>query len=210
MSKKKPLTYRRKVIFLIVTCILLLFILVVGKLTLFQGQFIGTNTENKTNLLTFKSSRVPLTFNYPVGFPVTVAGAEYEKGYLDKVTLEDLNFSETYMPNASDDSYGYITVKKMEIIDLQKYLQDYYKFQADQTVTFEKAKTADVDGYRVHITPDTSKGGYLGSVADWTYFFYKNGLLYQIALTNPGYKNSNPTEISKIFTDTVLFSMKFE
>jgi hypothetical protein len=144
MSKKKPLTYRRKVIFLIVTSILLLFILVVGKLILFQGQFVGTNTENKMNLLTFSSTRVPLTFNHPIDFPVVAA----DKKYLDKKTLEALNFSETYLPNSTDDSYGYLIVTKQEIADLDKYLTNYYMNQVGSKIKMEIVTINRSSGYR--------------------------------------------------------------
>lgn len=206
MSKKKPLTYRRKVIFLIVASILLLLILVVGKLILFQVQFAGSNTENKTNLLTFSSTRVPLTFNHPIDFPVVVA----DKKYLDKKTLEALNFSETYLPNSTDDSYGYLIVTKQEIADLDKYLTNYYINQVGSKIKMEMVTINKSSGYRVHMISDAARGSSLESVQTWTYYFYKNGLLYQMALTNPVYHDSNADKINTIFVDTILASLRFE
>lgn len=193
-------------IFLIVASIFLLFILVVGKLILFQGQFVGTNTENKMNLLTFSSTRVPLTFNHPIDFPVVVA----DKKYLDKKTLEALNFSETYLPNSTDDSYGYLIVTKQEIADLDKYLTNYYMNQVGSKIKMEIVTINRSSGYRVHMASDTARGGSLESVQTWTYYFYKNGLLYQMALTNPVYHDSNADKINTIFVDTILASLRFD
>lgn len=201
-----PLTYRRKVIFLIVTSILLLLILVVGKLILFQGQFAGSNIENKANLLIFTSTRVPLSFNHPIDFPVVAA----DKKYLDKKTIEALDFSETYLPNSRDDSYGYIVVTKQEIADLDKYLTDYYTQQVGSKIEMEIVTINRSSGYRVHMISDAARGSSLESVQTWTYYFYKNGLLYQMALTNPVYHDSNADKINTIFVDTILASLRFE
>lgn len=185
-------------------------ILVLFGIQRISQKFSPGNNQPTAALQNFKSTRVPLSFNYPVGFPVTRASDESVGSDLDELTVEDINFSETYLPNATDDSYGYLTVKKIDIKDLQMYLKNYYEVQAGMKIAIETTKAADTTGYRVHIIPDPLSGDSLSATTDWIYFFYKNGYLYQTALTNPMYKNSNANDINNVFTNTILPSMKFE
>lgn len=156
------------------------------------------------NLAHFKNNTVPLQFDYPSDFPLTEARPEQLNGD----SIEEINFSETYLPNSSDDSYGYIFVIRKDVPDLHIYLSGYYKNQVGADSVIENVSLKHVSGYRVHIIPDPKEGDSLGTAAEWTYYFYEDGFLYQIALTNPSYKNSDPNEIKNIFENIILQSLQ--
>jgi len=167
--------------------------------------------KSKTNeLLHFKSTRVPLSFDYPKDFPVISAGSEYEGGYLNNETLEHVEFSDTFKPNARSDTYGYIIVKNSDVEDLYNFLTEKYSSSPSVSISIHEYQIDKIQGYEVDVIPDSSNGGYLSPVAKQTFYFYKDGLLYEMALTNPTYQNSNPDNTNNIFINVILQSLKLE
>lgn len=167
------------------------------------------NTSDDT--LHFISERVPLSFNYPKDWPVSAAGEEWEDGrYLDEERLEAIDFSEEFIPNARSDSYGYIVVTRVDIEDLEKYLTEMHDSECVLSLSIENTTIGNLEGYRTHSENDPNCGGTLSSSPEYSYYAYKDGLLYQIALTNPTYKNSDSDEIKNVFENMILTSVRFE
>lgn len=159
----------------------------------------------------FVSGRVPLSFQYPKNWPVSPAGKEWEDGkYLDDKTLEAIDFSEEFTPNASSDSFGYILVSKINIDDLEAYLREKHDGECTLNLSIEKNNIGNTQGYKVSFENNQKCGGIFGPKPDYTYYVYQDGLLYQMALTNPTYRNGNPEEAKKVFENIILSSMKFE
>lgn len=167
--------------------------------------------KQENNLNTFVSQRVPLSFDYPEDFPIAVAKEKWiNTKYLDQVKKEAVDFSEEYLPNSGSDSYGYIGVYTSEITNLRKYLEDRHTSKSIDELIIEEVNLEHASGYRVKTIRNSDYGDPLGPIAEYTYYFYNNELVYQIALTNPSYLDSDPVEIKKIFDDIILPSLKIE
>jgi len=169
------------------------------------------NHNSTTQKELFTSDRVPLSFEFPNIIPVTAAGKEWENGaYLDNTLVESIDFSENFLPNARSDTFGYITVKKIEIANLHDYLESNYTSPSISSFHIEEVKLPYENGYRVSFENDPKSGGSLSPLPDYIYYFYKNSLLYQIALTNPSYLNSDSEKIKDVFDNIILNSLKLE
>lgn len=217
MHSKNITTRTRETLIAVVLFVLLLsiFFILSKVLTKTDTKGLTETLENKNDLMVFESARVPLSFEYPLGFPVKALGSEYDHTYLGDENVEMISFTneQKAIPNATSDSYGYLSVVNVLIDDLYSYIEKpLINDPSVDAINIEDTYLGSNKGYRLNVKRNTKYGGFLGPIAEWTYYYYdpETKLLYQTALTNPNYLDSDPEKITRIYEEIILPSINID
>ncbi len=177
-----------------------------GLLTLL---LMNLNSNSTSKWKTYTSKRVPLSFQYPSSWPLSVADDHFIS--LFKGRAEEINFANFYVPNARSDSFGYIAVLKADNVETpEQFLKDKYSSLTHNAIV-EQTKIGTENGFIVKIQqkdPNKNYGVDFFAPRYGQYLIFKNGLIYEVELTNATFMNSDAAVVRKQFQQ-MLSTFKF-
>ncbi len=178
-------------------------------LSLITLLLMNLNNNSTSKWKTYTSKRVPLSFQYPSSWPLSESDDRFISQF--KGRAEAIDFANYYIPNARGDSFGYIIVVKADNIGTpEQYLKDKYSNLTHNAIV-KQTKIGTENGFIFKIQQkDPTKNYGLDFFAsdDGRYLIFKNGLIYEVALTNPTFMDSDAAVVRKIFQQ-MLSTFKF-